>query len=1216
MHDALSRMVVRVCLCALLIAGGVPAEAQQAAEVVVLQGTGDFRPDAQVDWRAARMQQDLSAGEFVRTGELSRMGMLFLDQTQIRLNQNTVMQIKQVSRAADASSSTVLGLIAGRAWSQSKQAPRKLLIETPSATAAIRGTDWELSVDAAGTTTVTVLSGEVEFFNDFGTVVVARNEAATAVVGQAPVKLLITNPRDRVQWVTAYAVDPLRHIFLSSRRTTELQQTIAAPPGVSVIETIARANALADLGRWNDAKALYTTVTTAAPANVGALLGLAFTAIHEGDAARATELIGRAQQSATPASGAEAEIGTLGRIAALIQSERFRPAMTELEGLLTREGGRQAAPYLLLSDLMLYMGETEKAIDYVTRGKSKFPDDERLESQLARIYLLADRMPEGRAQVQQALQKDPQSLEAYLALGDIAKTDGQAPEARAAYLAALALKNDDARAWYGLGAVENEREAIRRGRSNLKRALDLNPSGPGYGGELGTLETFANRLDQADEEYRRALATNPSDYVALTGLGLLELKRGRHQAALETLLRASLMEPRYARVHMYIAIAYYRLGRIDRALEELARASDLDPKDPFPHMLRSIIHNDIIDPGKAIAAGRTARDLMPNLKSLNQLANNQKGTANLGSAFAVFGMEEWALHLAQESYYPYWAGSHLFLGDRYAGSFNKNSEYFQGIIADPTAFGASTRYQTLVPKPGAYLNTGFRAGDDGISFGSQPYFTLNGYTNSKVPAAYFFDVERTHLEPRVPSVEATQNTYTAALGVSPTHELSAFGFGNYTVNTGRVTAGDLTDAPSRIEEKKLDVGGQYRLSPVSAIWVKVGRGRELTAIGGRSSSRAFDFIFGTLPIDVHLRTLAESWDVQLRHTFSIGGRHEISWGAERGDRDKVTTFTINPRVLPSFTIPTVAPVNDDSSGGYVSERLTLGSLLLQGDLFVQKYTREAREVISLALFGVDDIVTTGRLSDTTVEPRIGAVYHFAGGRLLRVAHQRSVRPTSVSTLAPVATVGIPVDDRLTALGGRLSRSRAQIEWEWTSQTFTSAFFDYKEVENLSISDTIEGSPDLKSLRRLRNVVQANLASTDLLEDTPDFRVGIVRSGGFAINQLLSDTWSVYTRYFATDSENTGEQFGGNRIPLLPEHVVALGTTWVGPRRLYVGGQLVHRTSRFSDEANRSLVPADWRGTVQGYWEVPSKRWSIEAAVSNLFSSVERVGYGIDLKFRY
>ena len=79
---------------------------------------------------------------------------------------------------------------------------------------------------------------------------------------------------------------------------------------------------------------------------------------------------------------------------------------------------------------------------------------------------------------------------------------------------------------------------------------------------------------------------------------------------------------------------------------------------------------------------------------LSATPQDDKGAmlVNLGASLAFFGMEDWALELAQQSFSPYWGASHLFLADRYPGEFNKNSELFQGFLTDPMAFGASQRF--------------------------------------------------------------------------------------------------------------------------------------------------------------------------------------------------------------------------------------------------------------------------------------------------------------------------------------------------------------------------------------------------------------------------------------------------------------------------------------------------------------------------------------------
>ena len=141
-----------------------------------------------------------------------------------------------------------------------------------------------------------------------------------------------------------------------------------------------------------------------------------------------------------------------------------------------------------------------------------------------------------------------------------------------------------------------------------------------------------------------------------------------------------MIEPRYARAALFTAVAYYQLGHTARALETFEKAAKLDEKDPLPHLMMSLVHFDALELGKAIETAREAQTRMPYLKSLNQVLTDQKGNANLGSALAAFGMEEWSQAYAYDSYSPYWAGSHLFLADRFSGTFNKNSELFKGFL--------------------------------------------------------------------------------------------------------------------------------------------------------------------------------------------------------------------------------------------------------------------------------------------------------------------------------------------------------------------------------------------------------------------------------------------------------------------------------------------------------------------------------------------------------
>ncbi len=241
----------RIPLVLALSMASLATWAADDAQIVMVVGKVEVQQNAQGEWRQAAVNQKLNTGDAVRTGEASQMALVANDQTQVRLNQQSLFKLKNVGNQEGG---TALELQQGRMWAQAKQfftgifrrttslvnnqPGRRLQVTTPTSTIGIRGTDWEVSVGDAGTTQVAVFSGEVEVGNELGQVLVAPNEQATVRAGQAPVKVLLSNAKDRVQWVTAYRPTPRRWV---PNPSAELA------PAVKAIETGDYASALAGL---------------------------------------------------------------------------------------------------------------------------------------------------------------------------------------------------------------------------------------------------------------------------------------------------------------------------------------------------------------------------------------------------------------------------------------------------------------------------------------------------------------------------------------------------------------------------------------------------------------------------------------------------------------------------------------------------------------------------------------------------------------------------------------------------------------------------------------------------------------------------------------------------------------------------------------------------------------------------------------------------------
>ncbi|HEX4779703.1 MAG TPA: TonB-dependent receptor [Usitatibacter sp.] len=1081
---------IRTGMAATFLAAGAAMAAGPAAEVASVEGHGEYREAQQTTWRSASTRQALFATNFVRTLDQSKMAIVFQDRTQVRLAPNSVLQIKEVATGTEAK--TILNLNRGRSWTQSKTTPNGLVLETPSALAAIRGTDWEMAVDDEGRATLSVFSGEVEFYNGEGRVLVQRNESAVAEKGKAPVKLLLQTSRERMQWVSSFTVDASRY---------------AETPG---------------------------------------------------------------------------------------------------------------KPALLRGDQAIYAGDLEIARAQFEAGRAAFPSDERFDVALARVALLRGDAREARAHAQAALRKRPNSVDALVMLGDVERYDGRARESLEAYGRAVAAASGDARGWYGLGAVLGERDELEPARRDLEKAIGLDPADASYRAELAGVQDLSGDREAARRELARALEIQPGNYVALTSLGALELRAGNVDAAIEALLAAGAIEPRYARAHVFLAAAYYRIGREPAAEAELLRAMETDPNDPLPHLMASIIHLDRIEPGAAVAEAQQALRRIPYLKSLNQVADNQKGVANVGAPLSFMGLELWARSAAQESYLPSWGASHLFLADRYAGDFDKRSELMQGFITDPLAFGASNRFQSLTPQSGHFATASLRLNHSDDLRLVEPVLTLNGTLDTERPAAYFVEAVDTRIDPGNAPIEARGKTFTAALGGRPTAQLSTFLYANYfTVDADLGKQAETGDF-DRIEGNaaRVDAGARYAFSGTTNLWVKAGAERQ--------DSKSADTLSLVLPGTTLVRqsdfaTQPHAQDVSLRLTTMVKERLELSLGADgawqRTPRTLVRDAGFRPDDAAAGAMQSLDQVDHDRSRSlYAIGRWTVGAARFDLGVAWSDY-RKDRDIDT---FTPDELRFTELYERRKADPLAGVVWRFAPESLVRAACRRWARPISLDTLSPIATAGVPLEDQLVFAGGVLESCDAALEWSDGSRTFARLAAQRVRVHNLvSPLDGVQNSgADVTNLDRLRNRAIAPAPKPDLLEDTPIYGEGLAKRATAAIERIVTPQLGLRAQYTYTGSENTASTFADNLVPYLPRHQVNLGGTWAPGWHLLVTAQAVYRSRRFTDEANLLPLSASWDAQFDIFWETPDKRWSVEAYGQNLakrdFSDV----FGIVVGYRF
>ena len=1118
-----------------LVALPLAALAQSAAEIVSLKGKGDYTHSPASGWTAARVQQKVDAGTWLRTQQDSKMALLLADQTNANIDANTTLQLK--APEAGAPRKSIVDFQKGKGRFETKTPTKSFSMTTPTGLAAIRGTEWVVEVDDDGKSAFTVVEGEIEISNDQGTLSIGSDEQGILERGRAPYKRRVQNARERVQWVSSFDIDPAAY--------AELRQP-----------------------------------------------------------------------------------GDLGGVVASIRAGEVENARRTLAARVERDAG--PVGYFLLADIALYRGNAAAAVEWLNKAAARFPAEPRTQGLLARAYLFADDMPAAREAAATARAKYADTLESQLYAGEVARLDGNARLAAAALRRATQIAPGDWRAWHALGQLHSERSDPRRARRALDRADKLAPRSATVLGERGLLEANAYDLPLARSTLAAALEAQPDDFASWTGLGVARLKSGDVGSALEALLKATLIEPRYARAHVYLAVAYWQQGRVDDALARLRTASTHDPRDPLPYQFAAMIQSDMLRPGDAIGSAREAMARLRYAKSLDAIANNLRGAANLGTPLAQMGLEAWALKNAQDSFDPLWAGSHLFLADRLAGKFVANSELMQGFLSDPLAFGASNRFQSLLARPGSHGTAAWRGSQSSGRRLAEPLLNVNGLM-AEGRVAYFLEGTLLKLWPDDRLTDDRASSVTAAVGFRLSDEIGIFLYGNRFIPDSR----EGFEGRSTFERfavlagssKRADAGLLYRRGPDTQLWIKGGHGSDDARNVSRSSGGASPFFTYR---DTDFSTQPRRSDLGARAIHRLAGGLELSatteWATFRTiDFHEQDAFG-RVNATGSRIIETVRQDIRDKSAALeaaVRTRAT-GSWLAEAQLDHTSYEKDHGILLRRDFAGQLGEFQAG-LDESRWSPRVGGTWKPVAFLTLRGAYQRWLRPASIGSLRPTSTAGIVLDDRYVLPGGRFERARLQGEWEASPRLLLTAFADRQEIDNLvggftglpanTFIGVLNFRPDATNLDRLRNRSVNALATLDRLEGFPALSAGKVTETGFAANALATRQLSLFAEGTWASSENIGFN-PGRLFPYLPKRRMALGATYFSDARWWLAAKATHRGERFTDEANSIRIPAEWSGAVQAYWESPAKHWSIELLVAGIGarSTDEAVAIAVNYRF--
>ncbi len=435
-------------------AGSVHAADAPTAKIASVQNSVESRTGTG-SWGAATVSQPLFAKDRVRTGAASRAAILYSDRTLHRMDEKSEVEIE----APTPSSSGVLRVLAGNHYFSSRTPKDYGRIETPTVTAAIKGTEFVVQVAADSTTTITMLEGTVEASNAAGSVTVGKGEAAYAEPGKAPVKRTVVRPRDAVAWALYYPP------VLGGSDA----QRLAAAGGDGA--KLAEAARLLAAGQAAQAKPLVEGVLASRPEDATALALSSTIATAEGKKDEASQLADRAMK-ADPKSAAAALAGSFA-------------AQSRFDIAAARDLAEKAA-----------------ALD---------PGSSAALARAAELRMAEGDLDGARAAADEAVRREPREARALAVLGFALLTEYRSADAEKSFEQAVAADPSLGLAHLGLGIARIRRGKVTAGREEIQTAAALDPEDALARSYLGKAWYEERRSKEAEKEFAAAKQADPND---------------------------------------------------------------------------------------------------------------------------------------------------------------------------------------------------------------------------------------------------------------------------------------------------------------------------------------------------------------------------------------------------------------------------------------------------------------------------------------------------------------------------------------------------------------------------------------------------------------------------------------------------------------------------------------------------------------------------------
>jgi tetratricopeptide (TPR) repeat protein len=565
-----------LALASVVGAKGAESCVPLVGELVSVEGHVEIRRGDAADWQKAQLGDALCQRDSVHVGAKSRAAVALINDTILRLDQSTTINLVEVTR--DPEERSFIDLVLG-AFQSFSRSPRTLGVNTPYLNATIEGTEFALRVEEKRSY-LTVLEGRVAAANEYGKVQVAAGQTVAAEPGRAPTPYVLVQPRDSVQWALYYP--PVLAVVGGQPR----QDISALDP--SLAEALARAErrdvqgALAALDRIPEQErdAQYLVYRAALLLNVGQ----AAEARADVDRALALEPNGLAY--------------ALRAVINVVQN-RKQDALADAERAV-QSNPKDTAPKIAFSYAQQADFRLEAARDTLLLATADQPEDALAWARLSELWLMLGYRDRAREAAARAAALAPNLARVQVVRGFAALVEFRTGEAKDAFTRAVALDPADPLPRLGRGLALIHEGALERGRREIEVAVGLDSGNALLRAYLGKAY-FEEKRDPLDaDQFAIAKDLDPLDPTAYLYDAIRKQSENEPIAALRD-LRASiarndnraiyrgrqLLDQDRAARGTSLARIYDDLGFQQQGVNEATNSLSLDPSNAAAHRFLS-----------------------------------------------------------------------------------------------------------------------------------------------------------------------------------------------------------------------------------------------------------------------------------------------------------------------------------------------------------------------------------------------------------------------------------------------------------------------------------------------------------------------------------------------------------------------------------------------------------------------------------------------------